>query len=180
LVVAPVVTTGIATAANPALVPTDVYYVKPTPVSLEDCSDWDNACDLQTALDAPVVYEVWVMQGVYTPGLPGEALTVTFQLKSGVALYGGFLGTEGTRDERDWRMHETVLSGDIDDDGTISNNSYHVVTGSDTDQTAILDGYPRCVDIPSMPNTGVGIAPIVDMGAYEVQIMIYLPLVVNN
>jgi hypothetical protein len=40
-----------------------------------------------------------------------------------------------------------------------------------------LDGYPRCVDIP---DTGVGPGPIVDMGAYEVQVKVYLPLVMKN
>jgi predicted outer membrane repeat protein len=34
--------------------------------------------------------------------------------------------------------------------------------------TTDLDGSPRFVDIPTVPDTGSGIPPIVDMGAYEV------------
>jgi hypothetical protein len=45
-----------------------------------------------------------------------------------------------------------------------------------------LDGYPRCVDIPDVPDTGVGPAPIVDMGACEAQAVtpVYLPLILKN
>ncbi len=35
--------------------------------------------------------------------------------------------------------------------------------------TTDLDGNPRFVDIPGIPDTGIGDPPIVDMGAYEVQ-----------
>jgi hypothetical protein len=34
--------------------------------------------------------------------------------------------------------------------------------------TADLDGHPRFADVPSVPDTGLGEAPIMDMGAYEV------------
>ena len=33
--------------------------------------------------------------------------------------------------------------------------------------TTDLDGNPRFVDMPLVPDTGVGAPPIVDMGAYE-------------
>jgi hypothetical protein len=39
-----------------------------------------------------------------------------------------------------------------------------------------LLGYPRFVDIHSVPDTGSGSPPIVDMGAYEAQIVVYLPV----
>ena len=35
---------------------------------------------------------------------------------------------------------------------------------------ADLDGNPRLADVPGVPDTGVGDAPIVDMGAYEAQV----------
>ncbi|MCL4561948.1 MAG: right-handed parallel beta-helix repeat-containing protein [Chloroflexi bacterium] len=79
---------------------------------------------------------------------------LTFQLKNGVALYGGFAGTEKERGERNWVEHFTVLSGDIEGDdltdahGIVTHpsnltgyNSYHVVTGSGVYATAILDGF---------------------------------------
>lgn len=40
-----------------------------------------------------------------------------------------------------------------------------------------LEGNPRLVNISSIPDTGNGNSPVVDMGAYEVQVHIYLPLV---
>ncbi len=43
-----------------------------------------------------------------------------------------------------------------------------------------LDGRPRFVDIPGVPDTGSGTPPIVDMGAYEVQNPLCLPLVLRT
>jgi hypothetical protein len=43
--------------------------------------------------------------------------------------------------QRDTTAHPTVLSGDIGIVGNNDDNSYHVVTGSGTDETAILDGF---------------------------------------
>jgi predicted outer membrane repeat protein len=55
------------------------------------------------------------------------------------------------------------------------------------DVTTDLDGGPRFVDVPSVPDTGNGTPPIVDMGAYEhsviaaaptmQRLLIYLPVV---
>ena len=42
--------------------------------------------------------------------------------------------------------------------------------------TTDLLGYPRFVDIASVVDTGNGSPPIVDMGAYEAQIVVYLPI----
>lgn len=43
-----------------------------------------------------------------------------------------------------------------------------------------LDGHSRFADIPDVVHTGVGPAPIVDMGAYEVPIRIHVPLVLKD
>ena len=40
----------------------------------------------------------------------------TFALRNNVALYGGFVSTETLRTQRDWAVHVTVLSGDVDTD----------------------------------------------------------------
>ena len=85
--------------------------------------------------------EIWVAAGTYRPGASG-ARTATFQLKNGVAVYGGFAGTETSRDARDWVANPTLLSGDLDSSGTLTaGDAYHVVTGSGTDATAVLDGF---------------------------------------
>ena len=120
-----------------------VYHVKETGSGTQDCQSWDNACKLQNALvTTKSGDEIWVMAGIHTPG---TLRTDSFNLKDGVALYGGFDGTETARDQRDPASNVTTLSGDLngDDDGFTNNdeNSYHVVTGSGTTSTAILDGF---------------------------------------
>ena len=108
-----------------------------------DGSTWTRAYrDLQNALTAASGggFEIWVAEGVYTP-TGGADRNATFQLLDNVAVYGGFAGTEADRDDRDWSSHETILSGDIGTGGDDSDNSISVVTGSGTDDTAILDGF---------------------------------------
>ena len=43
--------------------------------------------------------------------------------------------------KRDWTANETILSGDIDQDGLITGNSLHVVTASRTGRSAVIDGF---------------------------------------
>jgi hypothetical protein len=42
-----------------------------------------------------------------------------------------------------------------------------------------LDSNMRRVNIPEIPDTGEGTPPLVDMGAYEVPLKVYLPLIVR-
>jgi predicted outer membrane repeat protein len=131
-----------------------VLYVKPDGTS-RTCDSWENACGLQTALHAATAGdELWVKAGIYKPAADTSFPEATFQLKEGVALYGGFAGTETARDQRDWETHITVLSGDLGGDDTtdpngvvtdtakiVGPNAYHVVTGSRVNATAVLDGF---------------------------------------
>jgi hypothetical protein len=117
-----------------------------------DCSSWVNACTLQTALTgAASGQEIWAAAGVYTPTTVTTNRNATFQLVSGVAVYGGFSGTETLRTQRVPAANTTILSGDIDNNDTQTpvitdtttvtgnaTNSYHVVTGANN---ATLDGF---------------------------------------
>jgi predicted outer membrane repeat protein len=86
--------------------------------------------------------QIWVMAGTYYPTTTDPDLrTATFQLESGVAIYGGFAGTENSLEQRDWVNNPSTLSGDIGDPDVNTDNSYHVVTGSGVNATAILDGF---------------------------------------
>jgi parallel beta-helix repeat protein/predicted outer membrane repeat protein len=114
---------------------------------------WTNALNtLQTALALSLSGdEIWVAAGTYYPteehGGSGDRYR-SFQMKNGVAIRGGFDGTEDpdTFDlaDRDLSANETILSADIDGDGVLdSGNGYHVFyhpSGLGLDATAVLDG----------------------------------------
>jgi len=124
--------TSIAFAAS-------IIYVDADATGANDGSSWTDAyTDLQDALGvASSGDEIWVATGTYKP-TPTTERTVSFQLESGVALYGGFNGTETVREQRDWATNVTILSGDIGTLNDNSDNTYHVVVGTDD---ATLDGF---------------------------------------
>ncbi len=62
-------------------------------------------------------------------------------MKAGVGIYGGFAGTESSRSQRNWQTNLTTLSGDIGTSSDYSDNSYHVVTSSGLNASAVLDGF---------------------------------------
>ncbi len=115
--------------------------------------DWANALtDLPPALLTALVArdrvsQIWVAAGGYRPDLHGGDRGSTFHLFDGVAVFGGFAGTETDLSERDPDVNVTILSGDLNgnDDAanpsTYTDNVYHVVTASHTNATAILDGF---------------------------------------
>ena len=104
------------------------------------------------------ISEIWVAQGTYYPDEgyypTANDRAAAFQLPNGVALYGGFLGSETDLSQRNSWAHISTLSGDIgQDDHTDANqlvetpadivapNSYHVVVASGTNNSARLDGF---------------------------------------
>ena len=133
-------------------------------------SSWDNAMpELRDALSwaddewdgSNPPLQIWVADGIYHPVSPGNPdnptnseRRATFSLSNRVEIYGGFDGGEPDLDDRDWETNRTILSGDIDNDDVTDaggvvidasdvagENSYHVVTGSNTDESAVLDGF---------------------------------------
>ncbi|MGB2865441.1 MAG: hypothetical protein WBC05_19075, partial [Sedimentisphaerales bacterium] len=147
-----------------------IIYVDAGAPSANDGTSWSDAFGcLQNALDdASVGDEIRVAKGIYRPdhrveesGRTGVQITasgdrmVTFQLLSGVMIKGGYAGVEEAEpDARDINLYETILSGDLDDNDVDiigpddlsgesgrAQNSYQVVTGSGTDETAVLDGF---------------------------------------
>jgi len=123
-------------------------------------TSWEDAfTNLQDALRVAAssgqVTEIRVAQGVYKPTGPTGDREATFQLINGVVVRGGYAGLGHVDpDVRDFEVYETVLSGDLNRDDrsgtdpcdllaepTRSDNSFHVVTGSGTDATAVLDGF---------------------------------------
>ncbi len=106
---------------------------------------WTDAfSNLETALsnsDLAAGHEIWVAEGKYV-----HASLESFGLVNGVAIYGGFAGDETLRSQRNQIENETILSGDFlgNDGPNFTNyveNTYHVVDGSGTDATTVLDGF---------------------------------------
>jgi hypothetical protein len=82
--------------------------------------------DLQQALAASDAGdEIWVAKGTYKP-TTGTDRTASFAMKNGVAIYGGFNGTETAQNQRNRATNVTILSGDIGTPNDNSDNSYHV------------------------------------------------------
>jgi hypothetical protein len=111
-----------------------------------DGSDWCHAyVDLYQALAvAGPQTVIRVAGGVYLPDPSARAdpRDASFGLVGGVNLEGGYAGCgAGSPDERDVRLHETVLSGDIGVSGSVGDNCYHVVIATNADASAVLDGF---------------------------------------
>ncbi|MBO5254980.1 MAG: hypothetical protein J6B07_04060, partial [Opitutales bacterium] len=87
------------------------YYVVEGGAGNKDGTSWANAyADVQTAIDkayevatANNPSEVWIAKGTYKHG---SAMT----MKNGVAIYGGFAGTETSKDQR-VAGNNTILDG---------------------------------------------------------------------
>ncbi|MBN2182207.1 MAG: right-handed parallel beta-helix repeat-containing protein [Sedimentisphaerales bacterium] len=143
-----------------------IIYVDDDATGANDGTSWENAyIYLQDALadaylaEKPV--EIRVAHGTYTPDkgagqTPGDR-EATFQLINGVTITGGYAGIDASDpNARDIKLYETVLSGDLlgNDDAPFdpedpekyiyhprcSENVYHVVTASGTDNSAEIDG----------------------------------------
>lgn len=135
------------------------YYVAITGTGLAPTVDWNGAyTNVQDALAvATAPSEIWVAKGIYYPDVGSaqinNAITATFQITQGVALYGGFEFGDTEFSDRDWKTNLTILSGDIDGNdihtsgvvltasNIISDNALHVVTAHDVTGTAVLDGF---------------------------------------
>jgi parallel beta-helix repeat protein/predicted outer membrane repeat protein len=130
----------------------DILYVDDTAPGVNNGSSWAQAyTDLQDALTTAAAFskvkEIRVALGLYMPAGPSGDREASFQLVNGVTLKGGFAGFgRANPDARNIKAYETILSGDLNGDDTpdfanYDENSYHVVTGSGTDRTSVLDGF---------------------------------------
>ena len=104
--------------------------------------DWPNALpSLQEGLFlADPGDTIWVAQGAYRP-TAGFQRSISFQLKQGVAIYGGFHGTETVLEQRNPLAYPTLLSGNIGAPADSTDNSDHVVQAIGVDSTTVLDGF---------------------------------------
>lgn len=103
-------------------------------------ANWNLAfTDLQDALAIACPGTIiWVAEGTYYPATMGNQ-SVSFDIPSGVSVYGGFEGTETALSEADPIANETVLSGDLNQDGLPdATSSFNIVTSSSSITNDIL------------------------------------------
>ncbi len=126
-----------------SVAPAAVYYVDAAAAPGGTGSSWATAFnDLQAALGAVAPGdEIWVVQGTYLPTNMAGPRDVSFVLVDGVALLGGFDGTETSADQADPPAHPTVLSADIGLAGDPTDNCYHVLLADGTGDGALVKGF---------------------------------------
>ncbi|GHU60370.1 hypothetical protein FACS1894121_0190 [Bacteroidia bacterium] len=128
-----------------------VLFVKEKPSGDFSGKNWDNACSLSNALNAvknnTTITQIWVAAGKYTPedyphGSDNDKRDRAFVLVDNVKMYGGFTGTETDINQRPSGGDPSILSGDLDGDGKLSNqDAYHVLVGTKITNTTLLDGF---------------------------------------
>ncbi|MFA6677457.1 MAG: hypothetical protein WCS34_07700 [Bacteroidales bacterium] len=129
-----------------ASIPNNIIYVKQGPKE-GDGTSWGNAYNnLQDALKRAEEIggaEIWIAEGTYKPTTDSNR-NVSFVMKNGIAIYGGFSGNEKNKTERNIKENKTILSGNIGDSNSKLDNSFHVLKGSINsiiDGLTISDGY---------------------------------------
>jgi len=165
---APIVDLGAYEFSSPSIPP--ILYVDDSVSGGNVGTSWNDAfADLQTALTTALaagsrVNEIWVAEGTYRPAPAGGDRETSFELISDIALYGGFPDGGDSWERRNPSIYETILSGDLNGDeyGSTNNsdNSYHVVTGSLVNSTAVMDGFKVVhgnADANSPYDTGAGL-----------------------
>jgi len=112
-----------------------------------DGSSWSqSAGDLrQILLDAQPGDEIWVAAGTYRPDECSDCdrddRSDRFEIPNQVQVYGGFIGTETQRSQRDWINNETILSGDINQDSEPDDNAFTIVYFENVDSTTVINGF---------------------------------------
>lgn len=143
---------ALTACAAPAILSAKVLYVKQGASGAHNGTCWADAYTSphEAFTEALPGDQVWVAEGTYHPGAPGQ-VDATFLLPSGVELYGGFAGAETQLSERDWLSHPTVLSGDLADDDVFGNpwwsgwnittpNSKRILAVSGNTGSSTIDG----------------------------------------
>lgn len=92
--------------------------------------------------------EVWVLRGQYRPTQRQDhqdSRSAAFYLPPGVALRGGFDGSETEANQRGTQFVPTVLSGDLGIPGVSEDNAYHVMLTDGvpliSQAASVLDGF---------------------------------------
>jgi len=149
-----VITFSAVVGSTASALPTGVRAVNAAATGTNTGLTWTNAyTTLQDALADPNATEIWIAAGTYRPDQGGgntpNSRNASFVLVKGVKIYGGFIGGvngETAVTQRNWRMNTVLLTGEINNLTTTSDNSHHVVKVSNATipamdpATTLLDG----------------------------------------
>ena len=118
-----------------------IIYVNTAATGTNDGSSWQNAFkDLQDALQiAKKPDAIWIAKGTYFPTKTNDR-SISYDMKNGVSIYGGFEGNETSAAKRDFEKNKTILSGNIGNATDSLDNSYRLVNAIDIQDVTYLDG----------------------------------------
>lgn len=136
----PVVSLLAAASASGAIIHVDAAQAL-RPVNQNGAS-WPTAYQsLQSALAVAVAGDqIWVAGGTYKPTNDLNR-SAAFSMKGGVQIYGGFHVGDTQLAQRDIEGNPSILSGEIGDQGLLTDNSFNVVRAVNVLSTGLLDGF---------------------------------------
>lgn len=119
-----------------------IIYVNANATGTNNGTSWTNAyTSLQSALSVAFINDdIWVASGTYKPTETDDR-DISFVMKNGVDVYGGFVGTETSIIERNIAANPTILSGDIGAPGDNEDNSRKVVKIQNMTASFVFDGF---------------------------------------
>ena len=154
-----------------------IIFVDQAAAGREDGRSWKNAYqDLQDAFDKvnhnpQTRYQIWVAAGTYFPDgdhygerKGGDKQSSFYIQRGNLEIYGGFSGTESSLTARNWEIHHTILSGDIDSNdhssgGKRLNLSWKDIQGENADHVISIS----CID-PDKNSSGILIDGLIITG----------------
>jgi len=135
----------------------DTLYVDQNATGANDGSSWADAyTDAREAfVNTTENAEIWIAQGTYIRNAT-DRNSVFGWTKDSIRVYGGFVGNETERNQRDWNANPTIFSGDMGISGDSTDNAYTVFVGPLGDLNyALIDGIKITggnADVDSYPN----------------------------
>jgi len=140
----------------------NIIFVTQTGGGSQSGASWANAksgADLPGILSTASGNQIWIAEGIYTPSVNNDR-SARFKINHGCKVYGGFAGTETQLSQRDSSLtiHKTILSGEIQNDNTDTNNTYNIVQINEVNKAVYLNSLivEKANDTPSQQALDIG------------------------
>ncbi len=114
-----------------------IYVNNANSTANQNGTSWATAySNLSTALSLAVPNdEIWIAKGSYFATNDNDRKK-SFVLKKGIRLYGGFVGNENNKSQRDYLKNISILDGNIGTKSDSLDNSYNILICDNTDSTS--------------------------------------------